>query len=75
MLRTINKRYGNHFFHISYTAGGSSPYRILIGDGRYSGAEMVQAINNALDNHGLLKNIQAGINEVSCKIFFTFMTI
>jgi len=67
-IYSINKRYGNHFFHISYA---STTYRILIGDGRYSGAEMVQAINNALDNHGLLKNIQAGINEVSCKIFFT----
>jgi len=67
-IYSINKRYGNHFFHIKW----NTTYRILIGDGRYSGAEMVQAINNALDNHGILDNIQAGIDEVSCKMYFTF---
>ena len=67
-IYSINKRYGNHFFHISY---GGQTYSIMIGDGRYSGAEMVQTITNALDNHGLLDNIQVGINEESCKIFFS----
>ena len=68
-IYSINKKYGNHFFWLSYAG---TWYRIDIGDGRYSGAEMVQAINNALDNHGILENVQANINEEACKIFFTF---
>ena len=68
-IYSVNKRYGNHFFHIRH---GATNYLIIIDDGLYSGAEMVQLINNALDNHGLLDNIQVGINEGSCKMYFSF---
>ena len=68
-IYTINKRYGNHFFHYS-TDGGTIWITIKISDGTYSSAEMVQAINNEFDKNGDFPNIKAAVNEESCRIYF-----
>ena len=74
-IYTINKRYGNHFFHYSIVASPTDGVAghwitIKISDGTYSGAEMVQAINNELDKQGHFPTIKAAINEESCRIYF-----
>ena len=76
---TINKRYGNHFFHFSITATTGtvgSLYQITIPDGNYTGFEMVQTINNEFQKMTALialgYELEAGIDDASCRIFFKY---
>jgi len=74
-IYTIDKKYGNNFFHIT-TNGGSEWHPITIGDGNYNMEEMVQAINNQIAANGTLNggNMQviANVNTPTCKIIFKF---
>ena len=78
-IYTIDKKYGNNFFHIS-TDLVSSPnptwHPITIGDGNYNMEEMVQAINNQIAANAILNggNMQvvADVNKPTCKIIFNF---
>jgi hypothetical protein len=76
-IYAINKKYGNHFFHITIN-NGADWHPITIGDGNYEPNEMITAINNAiaansalLDSSGSTR-VNAGLNKPSCKIFFNF---
>ena len=69
-IYTINKRYGNHFFHYSITWWPTDWITIKISDGTYSSAEMVQAINNEFDKQGHFPDLKASVNEESCRIYF-----
>lgn len=76
---TINKRYGNHFFHFSITdtpGGPNNLYQITIPDGNYTGFEMVQTINNEFQKMTALiaagYELEAGIDDASCRIFFRY---
>lgn len=76
---TINKRYGNHFFHFSITAATGTAgnlYQITIPDGNYTGFEMVQTINNEFQKMTALialgYELEAGIDDASCRIFFKY---
>ena len=74
-IYTVNKKYGNNFFHITINNGGNW-HPITIGDGNYDPDEMVTAINNQIAanpelNAGVMQ-VSANINKPSCKIFFQF---
>ena len=78
---TINKRYGNHFFHFSLTVNpglNDNIYQITIPDGNYTGFEMVQTINNEFQKMTALVGdgyeLEAGIDDASCRIFIKFKT-
>ena len=70
-IYTINKRYGNNFFHISIN--GTAWHLITIDDGNYTGIEMVTKINNLIAaNATLVGKVLCEINDSSCRMFFTF---
>ena len=72
-IYTINKKYGNHFFHITID-GGVNWYPITIGDGNYQPDEIITAINNQIAaNPTLNGQVSADMNKHSCKIFFSFL--
>ena len=66
----INKRYGNHYFHIGIGDDSCPPpnHKIIIPDGNYTGIEMVQRLNNEFAKLSI--DGEAGIDEASCRIFF-----
>ena len=71
-IYTINKKYGNHFFHITIN-GGTTWHRVTIGDGNYQATEMIDEINNNITTNATLNGkVSADIHKPSCKIFFDF---
>jgi len=76
-IYTVDKKYGNNFFHITIDAG-TTWWPITIADGNYNMQEMVQAINNQIAANATLNggggNLQvvADVNKPTCKIIFNF---
>ena len=74
-IYTVDKKYGNNFFHITIDATTATPtwHPITIGDGNYNIEEMVQAINNQIAANATLNGkVDADINKPTCKIIFNF---
>ena len=72
-IYTIDKKYGNNFFHITIN-NGATWHPITIADGNYTPPEMVQTINNQIAANATLNGrVSAELNEPTCKIFFTFL--